>query len=536
METIPTSDSNHLASSLAGEEWTEIGRYDLKGQPGATYHLALLWDKNQQFRVVEFFEDIPEKKLIKSLSARQALDWMYTYDPGKTQQELAAIFSAPDLKDYIHQKATGQTKEQEQRMSLMTETQSKIQAQVAVFSEGRTGIADLLSTVYPLVGDRDVTGQERVIVSLSREDFEQAVKKAPYAHHIVLADKSELSVDDGIALARKGASAVVQHDDHNELLSVVAASLHEKKNIGFYINMEPSLKPVVTGEQHGRLQLEGFKNNYLVGTSEPMRKLLNELSTATYYDGMDILVLGENGTGKELVTKTLLDNTKRKSSVVLNAGSMSDELFESLLMGYKKGAFTGANHDTDGYLKTYDKGVIVLDEIGDLSLHKQSVLLRVIQNREGVRLGPGEKPYNFDIQFVFATNKNLDQLVREKKFRLDLYNRLKKQMIVIPPLRDRKEDVALIATNFIGVLNERYPRQQKQIEEATMDMLKELQWPGNVRELEHVLVRCHKEAGTHITPQLLVRTISAEKYVPQQRVKQNHEVIEDIARKFTIPS
>lgn len=418
----------------------------------------------------------------------------------------------------------------------MTTTKEIDSPLVAVFHHQDSGVAQLLSTVYSNIGDKDLTGQERVIVSLSQDDFEQAVKKAPYAHHIVLADKSELSVDDGIALARKGATAVVQHDDHNELLSVVAASLHEKKNIGFYINMEPSLKPVVTGEQHGRLQMEGFRNNYLVGTSEPMRKLLMELSTATYYDGMDILVLGENGTGKELVTKTLLDNTKRKSSVVLNAGSMSDELFESLLMGYKKGAFTGATHDTEGYLKTYDKGVIVLDEVGDLSLHKQSVLLRVIQNREGVRLGPGEKPYNFDIQFVFATNKDLDQLVRERKFRLDLYNRLKKQMIVIPPLRERKEDVALIATHFVAALNERYPRQQKKIDDTSMDMLKELQWPGNVRELEHVLVRCHKESGAHITPELLVRTISAERYVPQQRVKQNHEVIGDIAKKFTTPS
>lgn len=404
---------------------------------------------------------------------------------------------------------------------------------------GLVGLPDeqtLLEVSYSGLTTSEPTGEERVIIYGSVEELKKGVEKNPYAHHILqVEEKGSLTVDDGLALASSGVSRVVQKDSPGALMEAISQCLAEKKNISFYLSTEPSLRPDIKVDmQTGRLHLEGYKNNHLVGQSAALSRLLSTLQTIKIYDGYDVLVLGENGTGKELVTRTILENSARsQKSVVLNVASMSDELFKSELMGYRKGAFTGADRDTEGYLKRFDGGLVVFDEIGDLSLQNQATLLRVIQERQAVRLGPGESPYQFDIQFVFATNRPLESMVEKGTFRLDLFNRLKKQIVMLPTLRERKEDIPLLAHYFINEVNKKVPSRPRELSGDALEVLSELPWPGNVRELEQLLFRSHMQAQKkEITGTDIIALIRGEKYSPSQVVKHNHEVAEQLEKKY----
>jgi two-component system response regulator AtoC len=227
----------------------------------------------------------------------------------------------------------------------------------------------------------------------------------------------------------------------------------------------------------------------LIGSSAPMREVLDMVrlvadSSAT------VLIQGESGTGKELVAKTIHQTSYRRDKpfVVVDCGSLPETLLESELFGHVKGAFTGAHASKRGLFEEADGGTIFLDEIADTTPVFQAKLLRVLQEGEIKPVG-GNQPIKIDARVISATNKDLSELVKAKRFRQDLYYRLAVLPLYLPPLRERKEDIPLLADHFAAKSCRRHHQPIRQISEAAMQALSQAVWPGNVRELQHYIER-----------------------------------------------
>ena len=251
--------------------------------------------------------------------------------------------------------------------------------------------------------------------------------------------------------------------------------------------------------EHRRLQLENirlqdelkrkFSFDNIIGKSQPMQNVF-ELIKAAAPTRSTLLVQGESGTGKELVARAIHSNSDRADHpfVVVNSGSLPPDLLESHLFGHVKGAFTGAVADKKGLFEAADKGTIFFDEISSISLETQVKLLRVMQDREFMRLG-GTKTIKVDVRIIAATNTDLEELIEQKAFRKDLYYRLNVIKIELPPLRARKEDIPLLVRHFIDLYNKENKKEIEGVSEEVMEILMDYDWPGNVRELENVLER-----------------------------------------------
>lgn len=203
-----------------------------------------------------------------------------------------------------------------------------------------------------------------------------------------------------------------------------------------------------------------------------------------------VMLLGETGVGKEVFAKHIYQNSSRKDEnfIKVNCGAIPENLIESELFGYEKGAFTGANRNGKmGLFELADKGTLFLDEIGELPLSMQVKLLRAIQEREIERIG-GTKPVPIDVRIIAATNRNLEEMMKEGTFREDLYYRLMVFPIEIPPLRKRKDDIAPLAEFFLSQFNKKY-NFHKKFSESSLCVLNEYKWPGNIRELKNIVER-----------------------------------------------
>lgn len=227
----------------------------------------------------------------------------------------------------------------------------------------------------------------------------------------------------------------------------------------------------------------------IVGQSEALREIMRKISIVAPTD-TSVLILGESGTGKERIAHAVHENSPRKGKpiVVVNCAALPSTLVESELFGYEKGAFTGANARKLGKFEQADGGTLFLDEIGELPLEAQVKLLRVLQEKEIERIG-GEHTVKVNVRIVAATNRNLEQEVAEGRFRLDLYYRLNVFPVELTPLRERKDDLELLANHFIAKYAK---RSNKHINGITAEALKQLtayNWPGNIRELEHLIER-----------------------------------------------
>lgn len=239
-------------------------------------------------------------------------------------------------------------------------------------------------------------------------------------------------------------------------------------------------------------QLETMKLRLGVGTivanSKAFTQVVELARRAATFDGATVLILGESGTGKEVISELIVNTSPRKDKPYLqiNCGAIPENLIESELFGYEKGAFTGADaKGRKGLFEAANGGTVFLDEIGDLPLHMQVKLLRVLQQKRIVRVG-GTETVNLDVRIIAATNKDLKQMVKEGRFREDLYYRLNVVPIEIPPLRDRKEDILPLVNHFLTVANRKY-HTNKSIYSDTVDVLESYSWPGNVRELENLM-------------------------------------------------
>jgi DNA-binding NtrC family response regulator/predicted TIM-barrel enzyme len=227
----------------------------------------------------------------------------------------------------------------------------------------------------------------------------------------------------------------------------------------------------------------------LVGSSAPMKRLFGLIQKIAPYD-VNVCIEGESGTGKELVANQIhvLSPRKNHPFITVNCGAIPDTLVESEFFGYEKGAFTGAAHRKLGKFELAHKGTLFLDEIADLSPHAQAALLRVIQEGEVITLG-GQKHIPVDVRILCASNQDLEKLVQEGKFRVDLYFRLSTIVMRIPSLNERKDDIPLLVSNVLAKLSVKFNKKLLGITDEFMNELKNYDWKGNVRQLEQVMTR-----------------------------------------------
>jgi len=231
------------------------------------------------------------------------------------------------------------------------------------------------------------------------------------------------------------------------------------------------------------------KADKMVGRSRKMRELREMIHQVSGSDAT-ILITGESGTGKELVANLVKATSPRddKPFLKINCNAINDSLLEADLFGYEKGAFTGAQTRKIGKFEVVDKGTIFLDEIGDISPRMQVALLRVLQNGEIIRVG-GTEPVQVNVRVIAATNVDLAQAVKDKRFRLDLYYRLNIINIDIPPLRERKEDIVELVSHFVNHYRDAFKKEIDFVPKSTINRLLAHDWPGNVRELENLIQR-----------------------------------------------
>ncbi len=238
-----------------------------------------------------------------------------------------------------------------------------------------------------------------------------------------------------------------------------------------------------------RAKVDRQQQYTMVGESAPMLRLREQVALAAPTNGR-VLILGDNGTGKELVARTIHQSSRRKSGpfIEVNCAAIPEELIESELFGHVRGAFTGAVADKPGRFEQANAGTIFLDEIADMSLKTQAKVLRVLQEQVMERVG-GTQRIKVDVRVLAATNKDLLEEIRAGRFREDLYFRLNVVPIVVPSLRDRQDDIAPLADHFMALLATEYGRRPKRLAPEAASRMRQYGWPGNVRELRNVIER-----------------------------------------------
>jgi two-component system nitrogen regulation response regulator NtrX len=242
-------------------------------------------------------------------------------------------------------------------------------------------------------------------------------------------------------------------------------------------------------EENRRLKQQIEQEHVMIGDSVPMQALRQQIAFAAPTNGR-VLICGENGTGKELVAHLLHLNSLRKERafVEMNCAAIPEDLIESELFGHLKGSFTGASEDKEGKFSQANGGTLFLDEVGDMSPRTQAKVLRVLQEQRFTPVG-SNAPVTVDVRVIASTNKNLEQEIEKGNFREDLYYRLNVLPFQIPPLRDRREDIAVLTEHFLGYYARRYGRKIPKLTRKANEMLEMYPWPGNVRELRNIAER-----------------------------------------------
>ncbi len=300
------------------------------------------------------------------------------------------------------------------------------------------------------------------------------------------------TVENAVLAIQAGATNFIQKPwDNEKLLADIQAAVGRRRAEEENIQLKRALK-----------QRYNFEN--IIGKSEAMLRIF-DLVAQVAPSRSTILLQGESGTGKELIAKALHMNSSRKDAtfVPVNTGSMPADLLESTLFGHVKGAFTSAIASKKGLFEIADKGTLFLDEIGTMTMETQAKILRVLQDRKFMHLG-GVQELHVDVRIIAATNVDLRQMVKEGKFREDLFYRLNVITIDLPPLRHRREDIPLLVTYFLRKFAEENERDAHEISPEALRYLLDYNWQGNVRELENVMERAVVlSSGPVITVELL---------------------------------
>ncbi len=341
--------------------------------------------------------------------------------------------------------------------------------EVHVFSSGQECLQqlhlqpDIISLDYTLP---DMTGED-VLAKIKKFNEEIIV--------VILSGQQDIST--AVKLLKEGAYDYITKDEETKdrLLNTLS---HIKK----HLNLQKEVAHLRT-----QLNTKFQFDKSIIGTSKAMQRIFQLLEKAVKTN-ITVSITGETGTGKEVVAKAIHHNSNRKKGplVAVNMSAIPHELLESELFGYEKGAFTGANTRKKGQFELADKGTLFLDEIGDMNLNIQAKLLRAIQEREVRRVG-GEQPVKFDVRIIIATHKDLAEEVRKGNFREDLYYRLLGLNIQLPPLRERGNDIILLAQHFLNDFAKKNQLGKMAFSKAAKSKLLGYAFPGNVRELKAVI-------------------------------------------------
>ena len=256
----------------------------------------------------------------------------------------------------------------------------------------------------------------------------------------------------------------------------------------------------------------------IVGNSAALRVVLEQAKRVAAADST-VLIQGETGTGKELIAHAIHNASPRSGHplIKLNCAAIPFDLLESELFGHERGAFTGAVSQNIGRFELADKGTLFLDEVGDIPLSLQPKLLRVLQEQEFERLGSG-RTHRVDVRLVVATHRDLEQMVKRDQFRRDLYYRLSVFPITLPPLRERLEDIGLLAEHYVEVFSRRMGKDIIGIPDELLNTFKSYSWPGNIRELQNLIERAVVLANDGVLPNLPLPTLATSVLGPPARV------------------
>jgi DNA-binding NtrC family response regulator len=285
------------------------------------------------------------------------------------------------------------------------------------------------------------------------------------------------SVETAVAALKNGAyDYVTKPLDPDEIAHIIKNALTQKRTAQENVLLRETVAEVARPED-------------MVGQSGPMRKIFEAVETVGPTDAT-VLITGESGTGKELIARAIHHASPRRFHplVAIHCGALTETLLESELFGHEKGAFTGAQYRKKGKFEIAEGGTVFLDEIGDISLKTQTDLLRVLQEREITRVG-GNQNIKVDFRCVAATNKDLEKLIEEGKFRPDLFYRLNVFRIELPPLRERRDDIPMLVNHFVRKFSLAMNKRMIRVAPAAMNLLQQQPWVGNVRELENAVER-----------------------------------------------
>lgn len=393
------------------------------------------------------------------------------------------------------------------------------QYQVKVFYNGKDCIAqldekpDVITLDYTLP---DMTGQKVL---------KEIQKKCPNTHVIIISAQESIST--AIELMKDGAyDYIMKAPDTREKLTNIIKNIYQSDQLK---------------EENTRLKdaiKERFNFRKLIkGNSREIDHVFNLMEKAIQTN-ISVSISGETGTGKELVAKGIHYNSSRsnKPFVAVNVSAIPEGLVESELFGHEKGAFTGADFQKIGKFESANTGTLFLDEIADLDLNTQAKLLRVIQEREVVRLG-GNETIPLDVRILTATHKNLATLVSEGKFRQDLYYRLLGLPIELPPLRQRGNDIILLAKHFVNEFCKENSMDPKNISDETKNTLLSYHYPGNIRELKAVMeLSCVMANGDTIKPNHLNMSVeeNVQNLLSNEKTLEeyNHEIVQHFLSKY----
>ncbi|WP_298504028.1 sigma-54 dependent transcriptional regulator [uncultured Maribacter sp.] len=310
--------------------------------------------------------------------------------------------------------------------------------------------------------------------------LKEIIKKSPNTSVIMMTAYGDVEL--AVQALKEGASDFILKPWNNDKLLVTVKSAYELRKSKKEIHQ---LK-----EKESRLtQHINQDKKYIIGNSKALNSVLSLTHKVAKTD-VNVLITGENGTGKELIARELHRMSPRKNKVFIGVdmGAISENLFESELFGHTKGSFTDAKEDRAGKFEAAQGGTLFLDEIGNLSLQTQAKLLSAIQQKTIVRVG-SNKPIEVDIRLICATNCNLEQMVADGLFREDLLYRINTICIEVPPLRDRDNDVLVLADFFLKKFGNKYAKNGLKINADAEEKLKKYYWPGNIRELQHTMER-----------------------------------------------
>jgi len=350
-------------------------------------------------------------------------------------------------------------------------------------------------------------------------------------------------VEQAVRAIKEGATDfVLKPWDNNKLLVTLQTSLKLKQSRDAVKKLD---------QKHTHLKEDiGREYGKFIGRTPEILKLFNSIRKIAKTE-TNVLITGENGTGKELIAYEIHRQSARKSEVFIkvDTGSLSESIFESELFGHKKGAFTDAIQDRTGKFETATNGTLMLDEIGNLSISKQNRLLTALQSKKVTPLGTN-KEIDVDFRLICATNRDLEEMVRKNLFREDLLYRLNTIHLQIPPLRERREDIPLIIDHFLKIYSLKYDKHNLKLNSNALDSLMEYPWPGNVRELKHTIekavIMCEsdtissndfqlRQVPAEITEDKKVISLEqGEKLIIEQALRNNNGKIVDTARELKI--